>query len=134
MSSIRRAAAGLGVILLTGLAACSSSPSSPSSKGGSVSDKAPFTISDKPVATHQVDLPKSYKFAPRAIEVKAGTTVTWTNHDDFPHNVLLLTGPDRSSNDLAVGKSVSIRFDTPGTVYYRCNIHPAQMQGKVVVT
>jgi hypothetical protein len=32
-----------------------------------------------------------------------------------------------------LGKTVTIAFDGPGTVYSRCSLHPAQMQGEVVV-
>ena len=30
---------------------------------------------------------KSYRFDPETIEVKAGSTVTWTNDDNFTHTV-----------------------------------------------
>ena len=40
-----------------------------------------------PVATTTVDMPKSYRFAPQAITVEAGSTVTWTNSDNFTHSV-----------------------------------------------
>ncbi len=88
--------------------------------------------SAKPVRTDQVDLPKSYRFEPEAIEVDAGTTVTWTNNDDFPHNVHLLDESDASVS-LPVGESGSLTFDDPGTVEYECSLHPQQMQGTVVV-
>ena len=39
----------------------------------------------QPGRDDSVDLPKSYKFAPAAITVTAGTTVTWTNDDNFTH-------------------------------------------------
>lgn len=121
-----RPAAALAAAALFGLVGCSSS--------SSASSGAPFKVKGTPVRTDRVDLPKSYKFAPAVIEVKAGTTVTWTNHDDFPHNVTLLTGPDRTSRPLGVGDSASIAFAQPGTVYYECSLHPQQMRGKVVVT
>jgi plastocyanin len=111
--------AGLGVAALLALAGCSSS----SSAEGSAA-----------VRTDKVDLPKSYKFAPAVIEVKAGTTVTWTNHDDFPHNVTLMTGPEQTSKHLGIGDSASFSFSQPGTVDYQCTLHPQQMQGKVIVT
>jgi plastocyanin len=119
---------GLGVaaLALTGLAGCSSS----SSAGGS----APFKVSGTPVRTDKVDLPKAYKFAPAVVEVKSGTTVTWTNHDDFPHNVTLLTGPDRTSKHLGIGETAAFPFTQAGTVYYECTLHPQQMRGKVIVT
>jgi plastocyanin len=104
-------------------AACSSSGS----------NGAPFSVPGKPVSTNQVEAARSYRFAPAVIQVAAGSTVTWTNHDQFPHTVQLLTGPDRSTRDLNIGQSVSVRFDQAGTYYYRCSLHPSQMHGKVVV-
>lgn len=120
--------------LLTGVACSSgegSSEASASSDGSSEAE-APFEISEEPVATTEVDLPKSYKFEPVAISVGAGEEVTWTNNDDFPHNVHLLDGSD-VTEDLPVGESVSMTFDEPGEIYYECSIHPQQMQGKIVV-
>ena len=87
---------------------------------------------EKPVATNQVSLPKSYRFEPEAIRIEAGTTVTWTNEDDFPHNVHLLDGSDRTQ-DLPVGESASITFDESGEIDYECSLHPQQMQGSVIV-
>jgi plastocyanin len=113
---------------LAGLTSCSSDGSA--TAGG----KAPFTLKDQPVQTDRVELPKSYKFQPAVIEVARGTTVVWTNHDDFPHTVQILAGAEASTHDLGIGKTVSIRFDKPGTVYYHCSVHPAQMKGEVIVT
>ena len=121
-----RLLAVLAASALLGLVGCSSSSSADSG--------APFEVKGTAVRTDRVDLPKSYKFAPAVIEVKAGTTVTWTNHDDFPHNVTLLTGPDKTSKPLGIGDSASISFAQPGTVYYECTLHPQQMKGKVIVT
>lgn len=94
---------------------------------------APFSVPGKPVATDHVEAPRSYRFDPAVIEVQAGTEVTWTNHDQFPHTVQLLTGSDRSTRDLGIGQTVTIRFDQPGQYYYRCSLHPAQMHGEVIV-
>jgi plastocyanin len=115
----------LAALLVIGfpLGACSSS----SGNG------EPFSVPGEPVATAQVDAPRSYRFEPAVIQVQRGTTVTWTNHDQFPHTVQLLTGSDRSTRDLGIGKSVTIGFDQPGDYYYRCSLHPAQMHGKVIV-
>jgi plastocyanin len=116
----------VAALALSGLAGCSSS--------SSASGDAPFKVSGTPVRTDRVDLPKAYKFAPAVIEVKAGTTVTWTNHDDFPHNVTLVTGPDKTSKHLGIGEVATIPFNQAGTVYYECTLHPQQMRGKVIVT
>ena len=84
-----------------------------------------------PVATTAVDLPKSYTFVPAAIVVGSGSTVTWTNHDDFTHNVTL---PDGTSPlTMRPGESATHTFDTAGTFDYLCSLHPKDMRGRVVV-
>jgi plastocyanin len=93
--------------------------------------EAPFDVPGDPVETTEVTLVKSYKFDPAVISVDAGATVTWTNEDDFPHNVTLLDGSDEKV-DLPIGDSGTLKFDEAGTVLYQCSIHP-QMHGKVVV-
>jgi plastocyanin len=86
-----------------------------------------------PVATDRVDLPPSYRFEPEAITVPDGTTVTWTNSDNFTHNVRLLDdGGDVLQ--LAPGESVSFTFTGPGEHRYDCSFHPNDMTGVVVVT
>jgi plastocyanin len=62
---------------------------------------------------------------PAVIEVAAGSTVTWTNHDDLPHNVTLLDGCGRE-RPLPIGGTASITLDQPGVVYYECSIHPSR--------
>jgi len=83
-----------------------------------------------PVATTTVDLPKSYKFAPAAISVTAGDTVTWTNHDNFSHSVRIEGGEPLV---MKPGESVTHTFDAPGTFRYDCSLHPQNMKGTVVV-
>lgn len=107
----------LAATVMVVLAACSSG-------------SATFDVPGKPVRTDHVDMPKSLKYAPAVIEVSAGTRVTWTNSDTFPHTVKLLNGsPDKP---VAVGASISITFPRSGTILYLCSLHP-QMHGKVVV-
>ena len=43
--------------------------------------------SSEPIATTQISMAKSYRFDPKVIEVDAGSTVTWTNDDNFTHTV-----------------------------------------------
>ena len=90
-------------------------------------------VAAEPVATNQVDLPPSYRFEPAAITVSDGTTVTWTNHDNFTHNVRLL---DDGGEVLALppGASVSFTFSGPGEHRYDCSFHPNDMNGVVVVS
>ena len=84
-----------------------------------------------PVATTSVEMPKSYRFAPTAITVEAGATVTWTNNDNFTHSVRL---EGEEPLVAAPGASVQRTFDTPGTFSYDCSFHPQNMKGTVVVT
>lgn len=91
------------------------------------------TPSASAVATDQVDLPKSYKFAPANITVPVGTTVTWTNHDNFTHSVRLIDDGGQVMV-LKPGESVSFTFDKVGTHNYDCSFHPQQMKGSVIVT
>jgi plastocyanin len=83
-----------------------------------------------PVATNEVTMVKSYRFDPKVIEVKAGSTVTWTNDDNFTHTVQVDGQPD---HEVDKGKSVSIRFDKPGTYHYVCRLHRHDMDGTVIV-
>lgn len=84
-----------------------------------------------PVATNKVDLPRSYKFAPANITVPVGTTVTWTNNDNFTHTVRLLdTGADQL---MRPGESVTHVFTGAGLFRYDCSLHPTDMQGSVLV-
>ena len=87
-----------------------------------------------PVATDHVDLPKSYLFSPAAITVKAGTTVTFTNSDNFPHTIQLLDPTPDTPRPLGLGQSVTVTFATPGLIHYQCSLHPQNMQGTVLVT
>jgi plastocyanin len=84
----------------------------------------------EPVATTKVTMVKSYRFEPKAIEVRAGDTVTWTNDDNFTHTVQV-----DGQEDHSVDRSdhVSIRFDKPGTYHYVCTLHRTDMSGEVVV-
>ena len=74
---------------------------------------------------------KDFMFAPTALTVAAGSTVTWTNRDDEPHSVVSESGLFRSGA-LDTNESFSFRFDKPGTYRYTCSIHP-RMVGTIVV-
>ena len=88
----------------------------------------------EPVATSHVDLPPSYRFEPQAIEVPAGEAVTWTNSDNFTHNVRLLADGQELLGTLEPGQSLEHTFSDPGTYRYDCSLHPADMDGTVIVT
>jgi plastocyanin len=90
---------------------------------------------DGPVATDRVDLPPSYRFAPEAITVPSGTTVTWTNDDHFTHSVQFLDGGLPGEPLLMEpGASTTFTFTAAGTFAYQCHLHPQNMTGTVIVT
>jgi len=73
----------------------------------------------------------NFSFNPTPNSVKAGTQVTWINHDDIPHNIVA-TDKSFKSPVLDTDEKFSHRFDTPGEYNYYCSIHP-KMTGKLVV-
>src|SRR6478735_6183544 len=86
---------------------------------------------DMPAAGASAVVIDNFSFAPVATTVTIGTTVTWINHDDVPHNVVS-TGGQFKSTVLDTGDQFSHRFDTPGTYSYFCTLHP-RMTGQVLV-
>jgi plastocyanin len=73
----------------------------------------------------------NFSFTPGAVKVKAGTQVTWTNHDDIPHTVDSAQGKFKSS-PLDTDDKFQFRFTEPGEYPYFCRIHP-RMTGSIVV-
>jgi plastocyanin len=73
----------------------------------------------------------NFSFAPAMAAVATGATVTWTNRDDVPHNVVS-TNQKFKSPVLDTDETFSHTFDSPGTYKYFCSIHP-KMTGQVVV-
>jgi len=73
----------------------------------------------------------NFSFTPATAAVPVGTTVTWTNHDDIPHNVV---SPEQKfkSPVLDTDEMFSHKFEAAGTYKYYCSIHP-RMTGQVVV-
>jgi plastocyanin len=105
------------LVLAFTLAACSSGPKA------SPADAQPV----RGVTTVEA---KDLKFRPPAIEVPAGTEVTWRFDDGaVPHNVK----GDGFASEIQSRGSFSHRFAKAGEYRYRCTLH-AGMEGRVVVT
>ena len=99
----------------------------------------PIAITDVPLenemsaaagAAQQVVV-DNFSFAPATTAVGVGTTITWTNRDDVPHNVVS-TEKKFASPVLDTDEQFSHSFDAAGTYKYYCSIHP-KMTGQVVV-
>jgi plastocyanin len=86
---------------------------------------------DSPVPSSSVEIANS-SFRPVVITVRAGTTVTWTNHDRAVHR-LAVKGAPTFSRRLLTGDTYAYTFDQPGAFGFVCIQHPAT-RGIVVVT
>jgi plastocyanin len=92
-----------------------------------VREDAPFL---KPAAPGSNNVAiRNFAYAPKALNVKVGTTVKWKNVDAAPHTV---TGTGFGSNVLNRNGAYSRKFARAGTYAYICALHPA-MKGSVVV-
>ena len=74
----------------------------------------------------------NFSFGPSTLIVPVGATVTWTNQDDVPHNVVSTQGKTLKSPVLDTDQKFSYTFTKAGTYPYYCAIHP-KMTGKVIV-
>ncbi|MBI2649004.1 MAG: cupredoxin domain-containing protein [Thaumarchaeota archaeon] len=74
----------------------------------------------------------AYSFSPAAIEVKKGTTLTWSNLDSIAaHTVISVSGLFESQLIQPRG-DFSFQFNEVGVFDYYCSLHP-WMKGKIIV-
>lgn len=94
---------------------------------------APRTAPARAVDRVQIE---DFLYAPAAITVPAGTTVTFTNGDSAPHTATSGRSPRPDgvfdTGTLAKGERKAVRLTRPGTFAYYCAIHPF-MKGTVTV-
>ena len=75
-------------------------------------------------------------FAPNELSISAGESVTFTNGDLPPHNMVVEGFPELSHPDLAFvgGESFDVTFDEPGDYEFQCEPHAgAGMKGVIHV-
>jgi plastocyanin len=85
-----------------------------------------------PAASGQAVAVANFAFAPAALSVQTGDTVTWTNMDDVSHTV----SADNNAFDSGAfghGMTFQLTAGAPGTYTYFCQIHPF-MKGTLTVT
>ena len=134
MRSLRVA---LTSLVLLSAVACGSSYSSPSTTPSPAPSPAPGPVSTPGAGSSPVTIPvnastlTSTAFAPDAVDVSAGATVTWTNNDGVSHTSTSDAGV-WDSGIVQPGGQFSVSFPTAGTYHYHCLIHPG-MIGTVVV-
>ena len=126
--SHRRAVAAVLLAALA-LGACSDDDSG---NGGGGSATADRTANDSAADGGNAVAMEDFVFKPGELTVKAGTTVTFTNKDDFAHTA---TAKDKSFDTGNLDKDGSFEhtFDEPGTYAYLCAIHNS-MTGTITVS
>ena len=76
---------------------------------------------------------KNSKFAPEAISVAVGQTITWTNKDGYAHNVTSTAGEKIDSGNIDGEGTFEFKPKQAGTIAYTCTLH-ADQNGKITVT
>ncbi|MBA3672807.1 MAG: plastocyanin [Gemmatimonadaceae bacterium] len=71
-------------------------------------------------------------FDPPAIQVSPSAVVTFTNADNFAHNVTFSTGGVAASGNFSTGSRQVTMPAAPGTYGYNCTLHGG-MSGTVLV-
>lgn len=90
------------------------------------------------VQTHTVKFGE-YFYKPKKLTINVGDSVKFTNVGKIEHTVADSTksGTIRSKiikpRPLAHGRSQTVTFKKPGTVYYLCTFHPTLMKGVLTV-
>ena len=74
----------------------------------------------------------NFTFNPAELTVKPGTSVTWENGDDIPHNVVSSDRTTFRAKVMDTGEKFSFTFSAAGTFEYFCALHP-HMQGEIKV-
>jgi plastocyanin len=77
----------------------------------------------------------NFAFAPAALTVKTGTTITWINQDGVNHSIIADQPSSSAPSSPLFGKSATytFTFKKAGTYAYHCGVHP-EMQATITVT
>ena len=129
------ALAAAALALGLGLGACSDDDENGGSANGSAETTEPAeSAGSTKTAAEGGDAVaiEDFAFKPGDLEVKAGTTVTFTNKDDFAHTA---TAKDKSFDTGNLDKDAAFEhtFEEAGTFDYVCAIHNS-MTGTITVS
>jgi len=75
----------------------------------------------------------NFEFFDSSKIITIGDSVTWINNDRVAHTVTSDSGGELNSRLLQPGDSYTHTFDSVGTFYYHCSIHPS-MRGVIIVS
>jgi plastocyanin len=116
-------------LLSSSSASSSSAPAAPSYPGGTTPSATPAAPSGAATAV----VMKNIQFAPKAMTVKVGQTITWTNQDSVDHNVTATAGASFRSSNFGHGGTYKYTATKPGKIAYVCTLHPG-MAATLTVT
>lgn len=119
----------LAAVLLVAVALLAASCGGGADDAGDASGGTPAS-SDRAQTTEGVEEDvevriADFTFAPEAVRVRSGGTVTWVNEDGAAHTAQT-AGDDTPRFDtgtLRMDQSKAIDFDAPGTYEYLCGFH-----------
>jgi plastocyanin len=123
---MRRILLGLCAVVALAAAGCGGGDD-----GGSTSSAPASTSSSSSGGGVAIKM-QNIAFDPKAVTVKVGQKITWTNDDSTDHNVTADSGADFKSDDFGNGGTFSFTPEKAGTVKYECTIHPG-MTGTLTV-
>jgi plastocyanin len=111
----------LCAVVALAAAGCGSSNSSSTSSGSSSSASTGAAASSGGGVAIKM---QNIAFDPKAVTVKVGQKVTWTNDDSVDHNVTSQSGETIKSDNFGKGAAFSFTPTKAGTIKYVCTIHP----------
>lgn len=90
---------------------------------------APVKSGIVPITYHEISI------EPDTLKVKVGSTIKWTNQDPVEHNVTSEPGsPVKfASKNFGENGTFQVKVTKPGTIHYKCTLHPATMNGTIEV-
>ena len=119
--NMRRILLALCAVVALAAAGCGGSNGSSTSSGSSSgASTAAASSSGGGVAIKMQNI----AFDPKAVTVKVGQKVTWTNEDTVDHNVTSQSGETIKSDNFGEGGTFSFTPKKAGTIKYVCTIHP----------
>lgn len=80
---------------------------------------------------HAVEI-RGMEFRPAVVEIAAGDTLVWSNHDLFPHTATVAGAAGWDTGLIPADSSRSAVARRAGTYTYVCLVHPT-MQAQVIV-
>lgn len=129
--SMRRILPALCAVVVLAAAGCGSSNSSSTSSGSSSGSASTGAASSSGGAV-AIKM-QNIAFDPKAVTVKVGQKVTWTNEDSVDHNVTSQSGESIKSDNFGKGGTFSFTPTKAGKISYVCTIHPG-MTATLTVT